>query len=81
MDRRGDRGRGREPAPLQPTIDILKYDVFVPYSFEVGLDAVNFKGEVSRVMLDAVDVGQATAFTTGNGTTQPRGLITAIVAS
>jgi HK97 family phage major capsid protein len=53
--------------------------VFVPYSFEVEQDGANFTREVQRVMVDAVEQGQATAYTTGDGSGEPTGIITALV--
>jgi HK97 family phage major capsid protein len=65
----------------QPSVVPYKYDCFVPYSVEVGEDALNFEGEITRVMADAVDQLQATAFTTGSGSGQPTGIITALTAT
>jgi HK97 family phage major capsid protein len=50
----------------------------VPYSFEIGMDAVNFATELQRVLMDAADQLMATAYTTGTGSGQPRGVITAL---
>ncbi len=59
-------------------IPVYKGDAFVPYSFEVGMDAVNFGEELQRVLVDAADSLMATAYTTGPGTTAPTGIITAL---
>lgn len=56
-------------------------DVFVPYSYEVGMDARNFLGEITEVMRDAADQLQATAYTTGTGTGQPKGIVTALAGT
>jgi HK97 family phage major capsid protein len=57
-------------------IEVHLGDVDVTYSYEVGMDASNFLGELRRVILDAADQLQATAFTVGSGVGQPAGVIT-----
>lgn len=69
------------PTLLQPAIPVYKGDAFVPYSFEVGMDAVDLLGQLKMVLTDAADQLQATAFTTGTGSAQPTGIVTALVAS
>ncbi len=65
------------PAP----IPVYFGDSYVPYSFEVGMDAVGFAGELQKVLVDAADQLMATGYTTGTGTGQPTGIITALAAS
>lgn len=72
-----------EAADASPTIDDVSIpvhfgDAFVPYSFEVGMDAVNFLPQLQRLLVDAADQLQATAFTTGSGNGQPKGIVTAL---
>ena len=50
-------------------IPVYKGDAFTPFSFEVGMDAVNFQQELAKVLVDAADTLMATAYTTGPGTT------------
>jgi HK97 family phage major capsid protein len=69
------------PTLAQPPIPVYKGDAFTTYSFEVGMDAVDLLGQLKMVLSDAADQLQATAFTTGGGSTLPTGLITALVAS
>lgn len=74
---------GAQVADGSPTIDDAPIpvhfgDVFVPYSFEVGMDAVGFVDQISRVMVDAADQLQVTAYTTGSGVGEPTGVITAL---
>lgn len=69
------------PTLVNPVIPVYLGDSFVPYSFEVGMDAVGFAGELQHVLVDAADQLQATAYTTGTGTTQPTGIITGLVGS
>ena len=64
------------PAP----IPVHKGSVFVPYSYEVGMDAVNFAAELSVLLRDAADQLQAAAFMNGSGTGQPTGITTALPA-
>jgi HK97 family phage major capsid protein len=66
---------GDEPIPVHFG------DAFVPYSFEVGMDAVNFTSELSRVLVDAADQLMNTAYTTGTGSGQPTGVVTALAGS
>ena len=69
------------PTLAGPSIPVFKGDAFVPFSFEVEGDAVNFLSELSKLLVDGAEQLCATAYTTGNGTTQPKGLITALVAA
>lgn len=69
------------PTLAQPSIPVYKGDAFVPFSFEIGMDAANFIPELQRLLLDGYDQLTATAYTTGSGTGQPTGLITKLVAS
>jgi HK97 family phage major capsid protein len=64
------------PTLTQPTIPVYKAAAFVPFSFEVGMDAINFVEEISKLLVDGLDQLSATAFTTGSGSGQPTGLIT-----
>lgn len=66
------------PVLAQPGIPVHFGDAFVPYSFEVGQDAVNFLDQLSGVLVDAADQLQAQAFMTGSGTGQPTGILTAL---
>lgn len=69
------------PTLGDPSIPVHFGDAFVPFSFEVGQDAVNFLDELQRLLADAADQLQATAFTTGTGVGQPTGIITALAAN
>ncbi|MGW6120212.1 phage major capsid protein [Nocardia sp. NPDC055165] len=65
------------PAP----IPVHKGDVFVPYSFELEGDGLSFVQQLQGVLADAAEQQNATAYTTGNGSTAPKGIITSLVAS
>jgi HK97 family phage major capsid protein len=69
------------PTLGQPSIPVHKADAFVPFSFEVGMDAANFLPELQKLLVDGYDQLTATAYTTGSGTGQPTGVITRAVAS
>ena len=69
------------PTLAGPSIPVFKGDAFVPFSFEVEGDAVGFLQELGRLLQDGADQLTATAYTTGNGTTAPKGIITALVAA
>ncbi|MCP3422731.1 phage major capsid protein [Nocardioides pinisoli] len=80
------KAEAAQAADGSPTIDdqpipVHFGDVFVPYSFEVGMDAARFTEELSVVLRDAADQLQATAFTTGSGTGQPKGFVTALTGT
>lgn len=75
-----------EAADGSPTLDdvpipVHKGSSWVPFTYEVGMDAVNFATEVGKVMRDSVANLEAAAFTTGSGTGQPKGIITALDGS
>ncbi|NIK57902.1 phage major capsid protein [Kribbella shirazensis] len=64
-----------DPAP----IPVYFGDAWVPYSYEVGMDSAgNFATELAVLLNDAADQLMATAYTTGTGTGQPTGIITAL---
>ncbi|WP_151475411.1 phage major capsid protein [Streptomyces albicerus] len=65
----------------QPDIPVHFGDVFSKYSFEVGMDAVDLLGQLRVVLADAAAQLQNTAYTTGTGTGQPKGLVTALAGT
>lgn len=69
------------PTIAQPAIPTFFGDSFVPYSFEYGMDAADALAELSRVLVDAADNLMATAYTTGNGTTAPQGIVTGLAGT
>lgn len=77
---------GSEAADGSPTlanVDIPMFtgDSFVPYSYEVGMDAMNFLEELSEVLVDSLMNLYATAYTTGNGSSAPAGIVTGLVGT
>lgn len=86
--RRRDRRKAEaaEVADAGPTVDDAPIpvhfgDAFVPYSFEVGMDAPGFLAELTKVLVDAADQLQATAYTTGSGSGQPTRFVTALAGT
>jgi HK97 family phage major capsid protein len=69
------------PTLGDPSIPVYKGDAFVPFSFEVQGDALNFMGELSKLLMDGAEQLNATAYTTGSGSGQPTGIITSLVGS
>lgn len=67
------------PAFLGPKITPKKAGAWIQGSFEVFADS-GFAADVGPLITDAKDRLEAAAFATGNGTTQPKGVITAVSA-
>lgn len=70
-----------EATPILASVPIPVYkgDAFVPYSFEVGMDAVNFASELQLALVDAADTLMAAAYTVGSGSGQPTGVVQALL--
>jgi HK97 family phage major capsid protein len=66
-------------API--TIAPQKGDCWIPFSFELGMDAPNFANEMAGLLADAKSRLEATAFVLGSGTGAPKGLVTALIAA
>ena len=64
-------------APL--SIPVILGDAYLHASFQVSMDALDFVPSMQKILLDAADRLMATAYTTGAGTTEPKGLVTALV--
>lgn len=69
------------PTLAQPTIDCAMWRVFVPFSIELGQDWGTLQTELTRLMVDARDVLDATQFLTGTGTDSPAGVLTGLSTS
>lgn len=69
------------PTLASPSIPVYKAGGFVPWSYEIGMDAINFTQELGRLLSDGYDQHTAVAFTTGTGTGQPTGIITTLVGT
>jgi HK97 family phage major capsid protein len=65
------------PTLVQPEATVTKAQAFIPFSIEVGMDWSGFESEMARLIQDAKDVEEATAFATGAGTgVNPEGVLT-----
>jgi HK97 family phage major capsid protein len=69
------------PTLAQPSIPIYKFQVFVPVSHEVAMDAPGLASDVAQLIAFEKDAKEGTAFATGSGSGQPTGIVTALVAS
>lgn len=65
------------PTFAQPSIPVFKADAYIQGSMEVVADS-GVSGEISMLIADAKANLEATAHATGNGTTQPQGVVTAL---
>jgi HK97 family phage major capsid protein len=64
------------PTLLQPTMNVVRAQCFVPVSIELTQDWGALQSELAQLIQDAKDDLEATKFTTGTGTNEPTGLIT-----
>lgn len=62
----------------QPSIPVHKLQGFIPVSIEAFEDIANLEAEVRRVANDEFNQKLAVALTTGTGSDQPTGIITAL---
>jgi HK97 family phage major capsid protein len=65
----------------QPAITIYTARGFVPISMEALEDEANVTAEVARLLAFGKDVLESTAFSTGTGSAQPFGIVTAIAGT
>lgn len=68
-------------AIAQPSVTIFTARGFIPYSIEIGEDWPGFQSEMARLLDVGYDDLLLSKFTNGNGTTEPRGLVTALDAN
>lgn len=69
------------PTLARPTVTAYKGQAFIPFSVEIGGDWEALAAEAVRMFADAKDRLEGAAFATGNGTTQPKGILTALDAT
>lgn len=65
----------------QPSVTAFTARGFIPYSIEVGEDWPDFQAEMQRLLGTGYDELLISKFTNGNGTTEPRGVVTALAAN
>lgn len=68
------------PTFAQPTVPTFKADAWVPASYEVIKSAPNLAEQLTGMFADAKNNEEAVVFTSGNGTTRPKGIVTALAA-
>jgi HK97 family phage major capsid protein len=76
-----ENAQAAEATPTLTDVNIPVYlgDAYCPFSFEVAQDAPDWPVQLQRILIDAADSLMATAYTTGAGTTEPTGIITALI--
>lgn len=74
----GEAGEVSDDAPTlaQPAIPVHKAQAFVPFSIEIGMDWPNMEAQVFPMFVDAKDRLEVVAFTTGDGSSKPTGIVT-----
>ncbi|WP_063735617.1 phage major capsid protein [Streptomyces sp. RTd22] len=77
----GSEASDNAPTFSQPTVPVYKADGFVPISIEALEDEANVTTEVGRLLAFGKDSLEAAAFTTGSGSGQPTGIITALTGT
>lgn len=65
----------------QPTVPVHTARGFVPISIEALADEQNVTTEVARLLAEGKDDLESVAFTTGTGTGQPTGIVTALAGT
>lgn len=66
---------------VQPTVTVFMARGFVPYSIEISEDWPGFQAEMARLLGAGYDELLLSKMTTGSGTGEPRGILTALAAS
>jgi HK97 family phage major capsid protein len=65
----------------QPSVSVFMARGFIPYSIEVGEDWPGFQSEMARLLAIGYDELLLSKFSTGSGTGEPRGILTALDAN
>lgn len=69
------------PVLAQPSVPTHKAQGFIPYSIEVGMDYPNFAAEMSVLLDEGYRELLAQKLTTGSGSGEPTGIVTALDAN
>lgn len=69
------------PSLSQPAVTTHKAQGFIPYSIEVGMDYPGFASEMSMLLAEGYSELLVDNLTTGSGTGQPTGIITALTGT
>lgn len=68
-----------DPAFVQPTVRTTRVQGWVPFSIELDVTWNALRTQLTRILGDAKDVEEATAFATGNGTApNPNGVVSTL---
>lgn len=67
------------PSFVQPSISPVRADAYVQASLEM-LEDTDISGDLAMLFADARDRLESSAFATGTGSTQPKGIVTALQA-
>lgn len=65
----------------QPSVSIHKAQVFIPFSVEIQGDYPGLEGDLREIIARGKDDLDATNFTTGSGSGQPFGIVTALTGT
>ncbi len=68
------------PTLAQPTLTLATGRAFIPASFEAFDDIPDLAAEIAMLLADGKNNLEATAFATGSGSAQPKGIVTAVNA-
>lgn len=69
------------PTLAQPEVVAHRVDGYIPYSIEVGMDYPGFAGEMATLLDEGYRETLAEHLTTGTGSNQPYGIVTALDAN
>lgn len=69
------------PSFSNPTVTAYKANAFVPISYEAYEDLRGGEDDIVRMIVEEKDRLESVAFATGNGTSAPRGIVTALDAN
>src|SRR5690606_30701012 len=69
------------PELAQPNVEIHSARGFIPYSIEIGQDYPGFAEEMSRLLAEGYDELLVEKFSTGGGSGEPHGILTALDAN
>lgn len=77
----GQEASDNSPTFAQPSMVMQRAQAFVPVSFELTQDWTAVQAEIAQLISDAKDDLESAKFTTGSGTNEPTGLITAATST
>jgi len=69
------------PPAAEVEIPVFMSSCDAIYSYEVAQDAIDLEDQLGMAIRDAIDNLQATAFTTGGGTSDPQGIVTGLAGT